>query len=103
MNLNCSHGTNLSHLQVLEVILHSNLQVSWDLEYFLLMVHQEGNQACGKQLIQVFLLCTAQHAAGKRLDQLEEFSTTSVNKAVAFTCLLSAPQWHKCSNTNFQV
>lgn len=89
MNLNCSHGTNLSLLHVLEVILHSNLQVNWDLEYFLLMVHQEGKQACGKQLIQVFLLCTAQDTAGKRLDQLEKFSTAALEKAGGF--IFSSP------------
>lgn len=95
MNLSCSPGTNLSHLHVLKVIPNCNLQVSWDLEYFLLMVHEEGNQACGKQLIQVFLLCTAQDTAGKRLDQLEKFSTTSVDKDVGFISLLSTLQWHQ--------
>lgn len=100
MSVNCSH---LSHLQALQVIPHSGLQLGWHLEYLLLMVHQEGHQVCGKELIQLLLLCTAQDTAGKRLDQLQRFSTASVDKTGICSPPLHSTQWHKPSNTNFQV
>lgn len=84
------------------MILHSNLQVSWDLEYFLLVVHEEGEQACGEQLIQVLLLCTAQDTAGERLDQLQNSAQLQCTK-LGIDFLLSTLQWLKSPNTNFQV
>ncbi len=56
MNYKCSEGTDLNSFEVRQVLLNLATQLEGNLEDGVVVLHHEGHQLGGKQLIQVQLV-----------------------------------------------
>lgn len=63
--------TNLNSFEVRQVLLNLATQLGRSLEDDVVVLHHEGHQFGGKQLIQVHLVYWAQNAVGKHLHHLD--------------------------------
>ena len=55
--------TDLNPAEVREVLLHVAMQAAGDAEYILMVLHHEGDELGGQQLVQVHLISGAQNGA----------------------------------------